>query len=192
MRATWERWSDEQIGVELAGTPEELERLAGALMELSRNRDQHFHITGTGKGSTRVADIEISVLPDAGDDSLAVSSFALATGTDVPDPREQVPAARASRRPNLRTAAACLLLLGATLSTVTAYASQFITVAGNDYRPILIEGAWWACLAFVMLQAAALVAREWKLRLVALLGSPVVANAMLGVVDRLALLQRHM
>src|SRR5262245_43936534 len=192
MRASWEKWGDEQIGVELAGTPDELRELAGALMALSRDRDQHFHIRETGKGSTRVADIEISVLPEAGDESLAVSSFALAPGTEVPDPRERAPAARRRVRVDKRGVAAWLLLLGAAFSTVIAYGSQLITVAGNDYRPILIEGAWWACFAFVTLQAAALAARGWKLRLVALLGTPVVANALLGVVDRLALLPRHM
>src|SRR5262252_8908562 len=116
MRANWEAWGDDQIGIELAGTPDELRRLAGALIELSRDREQHFHITETGKGSTRVADIEISVLPEGGDDSLTVSSFALAPGTEIHDPQEQAPSLRTGNRPSMRTVAAGLLLLGATWS----------------------------------------------------------------------------
>ena len=85
MRARWQKWTDERIGVELAGTPDELRRLAGALVELSRDREQHFHIRETGRGNTLVGDIEISVLDD-GDESLAISSFALAPGTEIPDP----------------------------------------------------------------------------------------------------------
>ena len=158
-------------------------------MELSRDPEDHFHIRATGKGIARVADIEISVLESA-DGSLAMTSFALAPGTEVPDPRPQTPAAMTRQRPGLRTAAALLLLMGAALSAVTAYASRFITVAGSDYRPILTQGAQWACVAFVLLQAAALAGKGWKLRLAALLGSLFVVIALLGVVARLAGLPR--
>lgn len=86
MRANWQKWSEDQIGVELAGTPEELRKLAGALVTLSREPDQHLHITESGKGGTRVADIELSVLPDPGDTSMAISGMAIAPGTAMRDP----------------------------------------------------------------------------------------------------------
>lgn len=192
MRANWQKWSDDRIGIELAGTPDELRRLAGALVELSRDREQHFHITETGKGSTRVGDIEIRVLPDAGDESLAVYSFALAPGTEIPDSPSAIHGAPTRKSPNIRSIGAALLLFGAAFAILNAYASQYITVAGSDYRPILTQGAQAGCIALVLLQAAALTARGWKLKLVALLGSVVVADAVLGVVARLTGLPRHM
>jgi hypothetical protein len=97
---------------------------------------------------------------------------------------------RANPDPRVRTAAALLLFLGAALFGASAYASQFITVAGSDYRPILTQGARSGCIAFVLLQLAALAGRGWKLRVVTLVGSLFVAYAVLGVVGRLAGLGR--
>ena len=192
MRANWEEWADGRIAVELAGTPEELRDLADALVELSREPVQHFHICETGRGSTRVGDIEISVLPEPGDNSLAISSFALAADTQIPDPPSRGPATQARMRYRVRTIFAILLVLGAVSAAVTAYLSQYTTIAGNDYRPIWTLAAQAGCLAFVLLQAAALTGRGWKVRLFALMGSLVVADAVLGAVARLAGLPRHL
>ena len=191
MRAKWEKWSDDQIGVELAGTPGELQTLASTLVALSRDREQHFHITETGKGKARVADIEISVMPEPADDSLAISSFALPAGTEVRDPQHRDLTSARIRRPSVRTLAAVLLLVISAVAVACACVSQLITVIGGDYRSTLTEGARWGCLAFVLLQAAALIGKGWKLRLFALLGSLVAASAVLGVVSRLVGLARH-
>ena len=195
MRANWEKWTDEQIGVELAGTPEELRGLANALVELSRDPEQHFHVRETGKASTRVADVEFSVLSGALDDSLAMTSFALAPGTEVRDPLPADVGRSPRARSDMRTIAAVLLLAVAAVCAADAFVSTYATVAAHDFRdylPLLQGGVQAGCLAFVLLQAAALVAKGGRLRLVALLGSIVAVQAVLGVVGRLIGLARHM
>lgn len=181
MRANWEKWTEDQIGVQIAGTPEELRGLADCLNLLSREPRQHFHITESGKGRSRVGDLEISVLDAPGDESMRIMSFAIAPGSEIPDQPEAKPRARRAGR----TIAAVLLLIGAVVAALGAHVSQFVTVAGSDYRPVLTEGARSACIAFVLLLVAANVAKGWRLRLVALLFSFAVVAVMLGVVSRL-------
>ena len=95
------------------------------------------------------------------------------------------------RRQSIRILAAVASWAIAVWAGFVAASAAYVTFATNDYRPILIRGAWMGAIALVALHASALTAKGWKARSISVAGAILILVVLAEILGRLAAIAAH-
>ncbi len=185
MHGSTEDWGNDLLEVQLALSPEDIDRLMRNLYVLRKDPARHFHLSLEGEPEGKLGGVVLLRLEPGQQENMSVGGCALYPGEEIPDPPRGLARIGAKR---WRAIGAGLLGWGGVLSALGACVAAFVTVAGNDYRPVLIEGAWESVVAILAFHAAALLASGWKARAFSLAGSLLLLIPLSEILSRLGVL----